>query len=54
VDASCNLALGAGICIRAEQALPTASEADEQSYRIDQTYINGQVTGFRVSHWFDQ
>jgi hypothetical protein len=31
--------LGAGICAGVEQALPTAPEATNKSYRIDETYI---------------
>jgi transposase-like protein len=35
-----HLALGAGVCTRIEQTLPTASEAGQQErYRIDETYI---------------
>ena len=33
------LALGAGLCARAEQTLPTASKPTNKSYRIDETYI---------------
>jgi hypothetical protein len=36
------LALGAGLCTPAEQTLPPASQADKQSYRIDETYIKVQ------------
>jgi len=35
-----HLALGAGICTRAEQALSAASKADQQGYRIDENHIN--------------
>jgi hypothetical protein len=31
--------VGAGVCARIEQALPPTFEADEQSYRTDETYI---------------
>ncbi len=34
-----HLALGAGVCRRAEQTLPGASEGDNKSYRIDETCI---------------
>jgi len=34
-----HLALGTGLRTAAKQTLPPTSEADEQSYRTDETYI---------------
>jgi transposase-like protein len=39
VDANCISMVGTGLCTRIKQTPPATSEADEQSYRIDETHI---------------